>query len=65
MVGSSLLLLFGRFGQVSQSVEAPGPEPVEEPAQPVHLRVVGPVQPAGPVAALDDQLGFPQDTQVL
>ena len=27
--------------------------------------MVGPVEPTGPVAALDDQLGLPQDAEVL
>ena len=52
-------------GQVLQSVQASGPVLVQEPSEPVHLGVVGPVQPAGPVSPLEQELGLAQDTQVL
>jgi hypothetical protein len=55
----------GRFGQVLQTLQAPGPVLVEEPSKSVHLGVVGSVEAAGAVSPLDDQLGLTKHTEVL
>src|ERR1700691_832367 len=63
MTGS--FLSFGRFGQVLQAPQAFRPVLVEEPTEPVHLEVVGPVEAAGAVSSFDDQLALTQDAKVL
>jgi hypothetical protein len=63
-IGGSFLS-FGRFGQVLETLKTAGPVLVEELAEAVHLGVIGPVEATGTVPALDDQLGLPEDAEVL
>jgi hypothetical protein len=50
---------------VLQTLQTASPVVVEEPAEAVHLGVIGPVEATGSVPAFDDQLGLPKDAEVL
>ena len=46
-------------------MQTSGPVLIEILAESDHLGLVGPIEPARPVAALDDQFGLPQNAEVL
>ncbi len=58
-------LSFGRFGHGLQSLQTSGPVVVEKLAESTHLGLIGAVEPASPVTALDHQFGLPQNAEVL